>query len=170
MEKPLPGHLVAAYITHAHGLKGQLGARCLLEGPMRLQGQVLPTSQAGLTLTVTRVQVAKPGTVLLTCEGLADRNAAEALRGLTLYLPRQALPEHPDEIYLHDLLDRPVHAPDGTRVGTVMRLQSTTAHDYLEIERPGAKSVLIPVHADYLNDLHANPLMLTELGQALTQL
>ena len=52
-----------------------------------------------------RHQSIRGGMVIATLEGVADRNAAEALKGLRLYVPKDALPEpDEDEFYHADLL------------------------------------------------------------------
>ena len=57
-----------------------------------------------------------------------DRDAADALRGTLLFVPRPALPEPgPDEFYHSDLRGLSVERPDGTRLGTVRSLENLAA-------------------------------------------
>ena len=68
-----------------------------------------------------------------------DREAAEALRGKDLLIPRAAAPElGPDEWWAEDLAGCAVH--DGDReVGTVKRLMELPSCEVLEVERSGGR-------------------------------
>ena len=62
------------------------------------------------------------GGILGEAEGIADRNAAEALRGTELFVPRAALPDlGPDEFYHTDLEGLDVLHADGARLGGCAR-------------------------------------------------
>ena len=166
-----PAPIPAAYLMQPHGLKGHLKAKVLLENPELLQGGPLGTSREDLTLTVTQIKLQPGGTALLTLAECGDRTTAEALKGLTLYISRDSLPPAADgEVYLHDLLHKPVQSPEKMPLGTVAALRSTLVHDYLELSLAGGKTALIPAHLDYFEDLTATPLTLTDLGQQLTEL
>ncbi len=167
----VPAHIAAAYLTQPHGLKGHLKAKVLLENPELLQSGPLATSREGLTLTVTQIKLQPGGMALLTLAECGDRTAAESLKGLTLLIPRDILPPTAeDEIYLHDLLQKPVVSPTGAPMGMVTELRSTPTQDYLELKRPDGKTTLIPAHADYFEDLAATPLVLTDLGLQVAEL
>jgi 16S rRNA processing protein RimM len=76
-------------------------------------------------------------------EGIADRNAAEALRGTHLYVARAALPAlEPGEFYSGDLLGLECVDGTGAVFGTVKALHNFGAGDVIEIDRPGGGSVL----------------------------
>ena len=77
-------------------------------------------------------------------EGIADRSAAEALRGSLVEVDRSALPPLEDGEYYHsDLIGLPAVDADGDRVGTVVSVENFGAGDLLEIETDG-KRALIP--------------------------
>lgn len=85
--------------------------------------------------------------VIAGLEGIGDRNAAEALKGLRLYVARTALPEaDEDEFYHADLLGlKVVMAEDGAEVGTVKGIIPAGATEVLEIDRgPGQHTQLVP--------------------------
>lgn len=88
------------------------------------------------------------GAVLARLEGVTDRAAAEALRGLRLYVPRAALPAaNEDEYYHADLIGLPVETSEGARLGTVGAVHNFGAGDILEIRRPGGGEILLPFTA-----------------------
>jgi 16S rRNA processing protein RimM len=77
--------------------------------------------------------------------GIEDRNQAERLRGLQLYLPRSALPDtKADEYYHSDLIGLEAVLTDGTPVGRVRAIHDFGAGDTLELERPGAPPAMVP--------------------------
>jgi 16S rRNA processing protein RimM len=85
------------------------------------------------------------GVLIAAISGIDDRDRAEALRGLRLYLPRSALPPTEEEEYYHaDLIGLDAALPDGTPVGTVRAVHDFGAGDTLEIERAGGPSVMVP--------------------------
>jgi 16S rRNA processing protein RimM len=80
-------------------------------------------------------------------EGVDDRNAAEALRNVELYLPRERLPEidEDDTWYYADLVGLAAVAPDGAAIGTVAALYNFGAGDIVEIAPAGGgKTLLLP--------------------------
>ncbi len=69
---------------------------------------------------------------------VADRTAAEMMRGTELTVPRSALPPLGDGEYYHaDLIGLPVGLADGSAIGHVVAVENFGAGDVIEIERPG---------------------------------
>jgi 16S rRNA processing protein RimM len=85
------------------------------------------------------------GVVVARIAGVENRDQAEALRGLRLYLPRSALPHtEPEEYYHADLIGLEAVLRDGTPVGRVRAIYDFGAGDTLELARDGAPPVLVP--------------------------
>jgi 16S rRNA processing protein RimM len=85
------------------------------------------------------------GVLIARLWGVEDRDKAEALRGLHLYLPRAALPQtEPDEYYHADLIGLEAVLGDGTPLGRVRAIYDFGAGDTLELVRPGAPPVMVP--------------------------
>ena len=80
--------------------------------------------------------------------GIADREAARALTGRSLTVAAgEAPPLGPDEWYAHQLEGCRVH--DGDReVGVVAALRELPSCDVLEVARPGAVDLLVPLVRD----------------------
>ena len=78
-------------------------------------------------------------------ERIDDRNAAEALRGTELFVPRSALPAlPPDEFYYSDLEGMEALNPDGTRFGTVHSVDNFGAGDVIEIASDDGRRINLP--------------------------
>ncbi len=89
-----------------------------------------------------------PQRPILRLSGATDRTAAEALRGHELRVPRSAAgPLEPDEYWAEDLEGCAVI--DGDRpVGVVRRLLAYPSCELLEVERPEAPLLLVPLVRD----------------------
>ena len=78
-----------------------------------------------------------------TLPEVADRDAAEALRGTEIWVPRSALPPPgPGEYYWVDLEGLRVVTVDGVELGTVSHLLATGANDVLVVR--GERERMIP--------------------------
>lgn len=77
--------------------------------------------------------------------GVDDREAAEALRGAVLKVPRDSVELDEDAFWAADLVGRDVVDDDGATVGVVEGTLDGPAHDYLVVARPDGGEVLIPV-------------------------
>jgi 16S rRNA processing protein RimM len=76
--------------------------------------------------------------------GVTTKEAADALRGLRLYAPREALPSLPDDEFYHaDLIGLEVVDTGGTPLGRVKAVLNHGAGDILELQRPGAAGTLL---------------------------
>lgn len=81
--------------------------------------------------------------LLAHLEGIDDRNAAEALVGMDIAVPREEMPAtDEDEYYWDDLIGLAVVNPAGVSLGRVEGLLETGAHDILRVQ--GEKEHLIP--------------------------
>jgi 16S rRNA processing protein RimM len=95
-----------------------------------------------------------PARPILRLAGVATREAADALRGRDLYVPRQdAPPLEEDEWLAEDLVG--CRVADGERaVGVVARLLPYPSCELLEVQRPHtdparpAKALLVPLISD----------------------
>lgn len=100
------------------------------------------------------------GVVVAQLRGVADRNAAEALRGARIFLARGAFPKpRADEWYWVDLIGLDVVNRDGVALGTVVGLIDTGPHSVLRLSKPASEANpdgderLIPFVAAYIDDV-----------------
>ena len=92
---------------------------------------------------------------------VADRNAAEALRGTQLTVPRSALPPLEDGEYYHvDLLGLPAVSDAGDALGKVVAIDNYGAGDVLEIERPDGKRFMVPMRPEAVPEWNAERLVI----------
>ncbi|SCK07830.1 ribosome maturation factor RimM [Vogesella sp. LIG4] len=95
----------------------------------------------------------QPKALVVKFEGVADRDVAEAMRGMQIGIPRADLPTPPDdEFYWVDLLGLEVVNRDNVVLGKVHNLLETGANDVLVV-RGDAEERLIPFVSDYIVDV-----------------
>ena len=107
--------ILVARIAGAFGVKGEVRLTSYTADPMALLGYrdlKRENGQPGLTLASARPH---KGGIVGRAREIETREQAEALRGLQLYVPRDALPppEDEDEFYLVDLIGLSVETPQG---------------------------------------------------------
>jgi 16S rRNA processing protein RimM len=137
--------ILVGRIAGAFGVKGELRIASYTEDPMALtRYRVLLREDGSKALTLTGGRPVKGGLVARAQE-VPDRNVAEALRGLRLFVPREALPPpDEDEFYLADLIGLAAEALDGARLGTIKSVQDFGAGDLLEIQPESGASWWLP--------------------------
>lgn len=138
-------------ITGAHGIRGEVKLRSFTADPAAIASYSPLETAAGGKIEVTRVRPNKDGFIAIL-KGVADRNAAEALRGTELFVPRERLPEpEDDEVYVHDLIGMPVHLADGSLLGEIVDVADYGAGDLIDVKVDGRKdTVLIPFASQYV--------------------
>lgn len=138
-------------VSRAHGLRGELRVELHFVGSDALshvesvwlsEGPDTPGGAHEFALEESR---AVPKAYLVKLEGVNDRNAAELLRGRTLWVARSALPETDDsEYYLVDLIGARVLGPDG-ELGTVVEIATHPSVDAIVIRTADGRSLEQPL-------------------------
>jgi len=137
--------VVLGEIVGAQGIRGAVRIRSFTAEPAAIADYGPLTDQKGeRTFRIKVIGMAR-GNLVATIAGIADRNAAEALRGVRLCVAREALPAAgDDEFYLEDLVGLAVETADGVRLGTVRAVVNYGAGDMLEVDRGRGETVLLP--------------------------
>lgn len=135
--------LLVGVVAGPHGVRGLVKVKSFTADPANLGAYGPLTDEGGrrrLTLEVLSSASGAPGTVVCRIEGVADRDAAAALKGLRLHVERSALPElaEAEGYYQADLIGLRVELADGSPFGRVAAVQNFGAGDILEIERVAA--------------------------------
>ena len=146
--QPGAARVCVGVITGASGLEGALRVKAFTEDPDGLERLGALEDDGGRPLALS-VRGVRKGVVIAKIDGVADRSAAERLKGMRLYVPRAALPEPPaDEFYHADLIGLRVERPDGAPLGTVTAVHNFGAGDLLDVTRDDGKSVVLPFTSD----------------------
>lgn len=124
-----------AAVTGAHGIRGEVKLKIFADdlASYRL------FNGGTLKLVSLRQDIAR-------FEGVADRTAAEAMRGTALTVPRSSLPPLGEGEYYHaDLIGLSARSETGEPLGTVVAVENYGASDVVEIERAGGRRFLVPL-------------------------
>ncbi len=137
-------------ITAAHGIKGEvvIASRTARPEDVAAYGPV-SDAEGKRQLVIQNARAASKG-VIARLEGIADRNAAEALKGTDIYVPRDRLPPPADgEYYASDLIGLEAFDPAGKRLGRIVDVPNFGAGDLLDIDPgDGGQSFLVVVSED----------------------
>ncbi|PZG18654.1 ribosome maturation factor RimM [Nonomuraea aridisoli] len=139
--------LVVGRIGRPHGVRGDVTVEVRTDDPeLRFApGTSIATDPAERGPLVVEGRRWHKGVLLVTFEGVADRDAAEELRGTMLVIDSAevAPPDDPDEFHDHQLIGLTVETVAGERVGEV---EDVLHHgqDLLVVRRKGQDDALIP--------------------------
>jgi 16S rRNA processing protein RimM len=118
-------------------------------------------------LTLLDVRPLPDAQWLVTFEGLATRNDAEALRGTVLSAPRDQLAEpEAGEFFAEDLVDLAAVDPDGKPLGHVARVYHNGAQAVLVVAAEGGE-VDVPFVDEHVGevDLERRTLVVLDLAR-----
>ncbi len=158
-----------AAIIGAHGLTGEVRLKLFGEGVESLK-RFLAFNASGnaSALTLQKLKDDGKGGAIARFAEVTDRNAAEALRGTALTVPRSSLPPLAEGEYYHaDVIGLPAVSPTGEALGTCIAVDNFGAGDVLEIERPPedgkpGKRFMVPMRAEAVPEWNAERLVIAE--------
>jgi 16S rRNA processing protein RimM len=135
-----------AAVSGAHGVTGEVRLKLFGEGVAALKRHKRFNDGA---LTLKSLRDDNKGGAIARFAEIADRTAAEQLRGTQLTVPRSALPPLDEGEYYHaDLIGLAALSDAGEALGTVVAVENFGAGDILEIERPDGKRFMVPMTTD----------------------
>jgi 16S rRNA processing protein RimM len=149
---PKSMRILLGQISGVHGIKGHVLVRTYSAEPEGIAAYGPLENKAGdRTFTLKIIRVTDKG-VVASIAGIADRTAAEALRGTGLFVARSKLPKPADgEFYHSDLIGLQAVDETGLLIGQVIAVQNYGAGDLLEIKHPGGTQTdLIPLTNDFV--------------------
>jgi 16S rRNA processing protein RimM len=142
--------LVVGRVAKAHGVTGEVVVEVRTDDPdtrfapgSSLRGR--PSRGGPESRYVVESAREHSGRLLVRLDGVADRNAAESLKGTLFLVDSADLPpiEEPDEFYDHQLEGLRVVTTTGTSVGSVAEVLHTAAGELLSV-RTEEGEVLVP--------------------------
>ncbi len=134
----------------AHGVRGELRLRSFTQDPADVQSYGPFESENGAQrFEIESLRPAKDH-FIARVRGVADRNAAERLTNLKLYVPRDRLPPAAEgEFYHADLIGLEAVTEGGAALGTVTAVHNFGAGDLIEIAPAGGgETLLVPFNDD----------------------
>ena len=144
--------ICVAQIGGAHGLRGEVRLKSFTADPMAVSDYgPLTTEDGAATFEIEAVRPAK-GHLVARFRGIGDRDTAERLANVRLFVPRERLPPLAvDEFYHTDLIGLSAVTADGTEIGTVVAVHDFGAGDILELLPPGGgTTIMLPFTAAFV--------------------
>ena len=138
--------ILVGAIAGAHGVRGEVKIRSFTADPKAIGRYGALSDEAGLRRFELTVTGSAKGGVVARIAGIGDRDQAEALKGMRLYVAREALPPpgEPEEFYVADLVGLAAERPDGAPLGRVAAVENYGAGDVVEIVLAAGGSLMVP--------------------------
>jgi 16S rRNA processing protein RimM len=140
--------LVVGRVARAHGITGEVAVDVRTDSPGTrfADGAIIetdPAERGPLTVRRTRWHA---GRLLVSFEGVADRTAADALRGTLLVADSSTSPDgdDPDEFWDHELAGLRAVTTTGQVLGEVAEVAHPPGADLLVIRTPDGAELLVP--------------------------
>ncbi len=131
-------------IAGAFGVTGEVRLKSFCSEPTDIAAYGPLSSEDGshdYHITLTRPVAGGLGARI---RGVSTKEQADALRGISLFVPRDRLPSLPDDEFYHtDLIGLAAHDTGGELIGTVTAVFNHGAGDILEISSARHKSALL---------------------------
>ena len=131
-------------IAGAFGVTGEVRLKSFCTEPTDIGSYGPLTSEDGsqvFKITLTRPVAGGLGAKIA---GVSTKEAADALRGTSLFVPRSKLPSLPDDEFYHaDLIGLDAYDTGGVLLGKVSAVHNHGAGDILEISPVRHKSALL---------------------------
>lgn len=149
MAAPSTRVVVVAEFGAPHGIKGEVRLKSFTADPLAVAEYGPLAADDGRTFDIAAARPAagssSPDMLVVRIKGVADRNAAEALKGIRLSIPFDRLPPPgEDEFYHADLIGLRAVTPDGDALGTIVAVPNFGAGDLVEVAPAAGPSVFIP--------------------------
>lgn len=132
-------------VAGAYGIRGEVRLKSFCARAEDVAGYGPLVTEDGRSFEVALGPAVSNG-FAARLSGVATREAAEALRGTRLHVPRERLPAPGEEEFYHvDLIGLEAVDPGGARIGRVTAVLEQGPGDLLEIAVDGrAEPVLVP--------------------------
>ena len=131
-------------IAGSFGVKGEVRLKSFCADPAAITDYApLYTEDGSRSFAPVITQAIKNG-FAARIPGITSKEAADALRGVSLFADRDKLPGLPDDEFYHtDLIGLEVVDTGGTTLGHVRAVLNHGAGDLLEVHGPGLKSTIL---------------------------
>ena len=129
------------------GVRGEVRVQSFTGDPRAIAGYgPLTDARRAQAFVFEKLRPLRDEMLVVKVRGIETREAASALTGVEIFVPRDRLPEpNADEFYYDDLVGLEAVSPDGRAIGRVAAVSSYGAGDILEIApEGGGEPLLLP--------------------------
>jgi 16S rRNA processing protein RimM len=150
---PADKRICVARIGAAHGTTGEVRLWSFTTDPKAIASYGALTTSDGRAIEIASLRPGK-GFLIARIADVTDRNGAERLRNLDLFIQRDRLPPPaPDEYYHADLIGLAAQDRDGKALGTVIAVHNFGAGDLVEIAPTRGETLLLPFTTEVVPEI-----------------
>ena len=150
------GRVCVGAVAGAHGVRGEIRIKSFTERPEDIAAYGPLEDERGERIFALTLRGRARGQLIGSVAGVDDRDAAEALGGVRLYVDRDRLPapEDEDEFYHADLLGLSALDGTGNRRGEVAAILPAGDAEVLEIDPGGGgETILVPFTREHVPEI-----------------
>ncbi|BCS88538.1 ribosome maturation factor RimM [Pseudodesulfovibrio sediminis] len=175
MKQSVTGYISLGGVVKPHGIRGEFCIKSYADSPSifgdapALYLQEDKKSPKPITVTSWREH---KGLILLTVKGVTDRDQAELLRGRSVLVREEDLPELEEgEHYFYQMIGCRVVLADDTEVGVLKGFYETGEQDIWVIENAAKTEILLPAVPEFVVDIDLdNEIIVIEPPEGLLDL
>lgn len=143
--------VLLAAVIGAHGLKGEVKVKTFTETPDGLARYRRLHAKDGRVFTLATIRPGKADEAAVSFAEVVDRNTAEQLKGLELFVARDTMPVTAENEFYHaDLVGLSAMDEADRIIGTVKAIHNYGAGDVIEIARGEGDTVMLPFARDFV--------------------
>ena len=149
-------YLAVGRVVKAHGVHGELSVTVLTDFPERFD--TIEWIYLGDEFEAEAYRLKKfrwhKKNILLTLEGVDDRDQAGQLRGLFVQIPiDEVVPLPEGDYYMYELIGLQIVTANGQTLGRVVNILETGANDVYVVETSDEKEILLPAISDVVKKI-----------------
>jgi 16S rRNA processing protein RimM len=141
-------------IVGAKGIGGEVRIKSFTEDPVDVGSYGPVSSEDGTQSWTLKVVGQAKGTVTARITGVTDRNQAEALRGIKLFVHRSRLPELENAYYHADLIGLDVVLTNGEAKGKIVAVHNFGGGDIIEVGDGTNETVMVPFSGEAIAEVN----------------
>ncbi|HHT89194.1 MAG TPA: ribosome maturation factor RimM [Clostridiales bacterium] len=158
-------------ITSTHGIKGEVKVYPTTDDINRfeyLDRVYLDLGKEYKPLRIEQVRYYKQ-LIILKFKDINDINDIEKYKGKDLLIPKdEAIKLNEDEYFIFDLIDSEVYSEDGTKLGIVTEVLTSSANDVYVVKTSDNRELLLPAIKECILDVDtANKKIIVHLMDGL---
>ena len=147
----MPGRICLGVIVGVHGIKGLLRIKSYTQTDIDIASYGCLEDEAGNKINL-EIKGRSKAALLAEIKEVKDRTSAEKLKGVKLFVPRDALPATMDNEFYHaDLVGLSVYNCNETLIGTVIGVHDFGAGNLIDVDLEGVdRTALVPFNKQFV--------------------
>jgi 16S rRNA processing protein RimM len=151
--------ILIAKITSPHGIRGNVKLINYLENPYDLEKYDAIFTKDNKNYKIKLIKNIKQNIYIAKINDINDRNQAEEIRNIEIFIKKEELQELSDEeFYYHDLVNLEVRNLQGNKIAIIKKIMNFGAGDLLEVdftdENYNSQMNIFPFNSDIVQEVN----------------